>query len=120
MLEELLAAEELAIRVLYPAFMQHLIREVVHVLQYRQARHQSRRQRRLARTVRINRAERRLEECPIDPASQLRQRMIEVKNLIEPRFEHVVLAAFAPFSRLHQHPHHRARHDNLLAAFDHS
>ena len=42
-LEELLAAEELVIGVLYPALAQDLIGEVVGVLEDRQSRHQSRR-----------------------------------------------------------------------------
>jgi hypothetical protein len=62
MLEELLAAEELVIGVLQPALAQHLIGEVVGVLEDSKPRHQSRRQRWPAGLVLIDRAELLLQE----------------------------------------------------------
>ena len=57
-LEELLAAEELVIGVLDPALAQHLVGEVIGVLEDGQPRHQSRRQRRAAGIIRVDLAER--------------------------------------------------------------
>src|ERR1700751_2259073 len=51
MLEELLAAEVLEVRVLHPAIAQSFVGKVISVLEDRQPRHQPRRQRRLARLV---------------------------------------------------------------------
>jgi hypothetical protein len=56
-LEELLAAEVLVIGVFHPALAQHLVGEVIRVLEDGQPRHQSRRQRRLAGAVRVDLAE---------------------------------------------------------------
>jgi hypothetical protein len=71
MLEELLAAEELEIRVLNPTVAQHLVGEVVHVFEDCEPRHQPRRQRRTARTVRVDRSEPLFQEAPIDRPRQL-------------------------------------------------
>lgn len=61
--EELLAAEQLVVRVPDEALAQHLVREVVHVLQDRQARHQPRRQRRAPEIVGVDRPEALLEKA---------------------------------------------------------
>ena len=71
MLEELLAAEELEIRVLNPTVAQHLVREVVHVFEDGEPRHQPRRQRRAAGTVHIDRSEPLFQEAPVDRSRQL-------------------------------------------------
>src|SRR6266542_2975898 len=55
MLEELLAAEVLEVRVLHPPIAQSLVGKVISVLEDRQPRHQPRRQRRLARLVGVDR-----------------------------------------------------------------
>src|SRR6266567_2565844 len=55
MLEKLLAAEVLEVRVLHPAIAQSLVGKVISVLEDRQPRHQPRRQRRLARLVGVDR-----------------------------------------------------------------
>ena len=57
MLEELLAAEQLIVRVLDPARAKILVAEIVHVLEDRWPRHQPRRQRRVSGLVGIDRAE---------------------------------------------------------------
>ena len=64
--EELLAAEELIIRVLDPA--QDLVREVVQVLEDREPGHQPGGERRLAGSVAVDRAEALFEEAPVDRA----------------------------------------------------
>jgi hypothetical protein len=64
--EELLAAEQLIVRVLEKARAKLFIGQIVRVLEDRQARHEPRRQRRLARLVRIDRAEPLLQEPPVD------------------------------------------------------
>ncbi|MBB6301320.1 hypothetical protein GGE67_001929 [Rhizobium leucaenae] len=102
MLEELLAAEELVIGVLQPAFAQDLIGEVVGVLEDRQPRHQPRRQRRPARLVLIDRAEPLFEKRPVDRPRQLHQRMVHVDNRVQPRAQKVGLSAVASFLRSHR------------------
>jgi hypothetical protein len=64
-LKELLAAEQLIIGVFKPAIAQRLVREVVHMLEDRQTRHQPRRQRRMARSLGIDRAEPLLQKTPV-------------------------------------------------------
>ncbi len=93
MLKELLAAEQLEIRVLDPAFAQPLVREVVHVFEDRQPRHQPRRQGRTACFVRVGRAERRLQKRPIHRRRQFHQRMAPVDDLIQPGAKQVLLPA---------------------------
>src|SRR5450432_1027243 len=106
--EELLAAEQLIIRVLDPALAQNFVGEVVHMLEDRQTRHKPRRQGRMARSVRIDRAEPLLQKAPIDRERQLRQRMLQIDDLIEPRPEQIVLAAIAPLPWPHRITLHRA------------
>ncbi len=101
MLEELLAAEILKIGVLGPDFAQPLVRQVLGVFQDVKPRHQSRRQRRAAFAVRINRPELLFEKPPIDRMRQPHARMTDVDDLVEPRLEQIVLAALAPFLRHH-------------------
>ncbi len=90
--EAQLAAEVLVVRVLDPARAQHLVREVVHVLQDEEAGHQSRRQARLARTGLADRAEASIEKAPVDLARQPHQRVAQVNDLIERRSEQILLA----------------------------
>src|SRR5271166_3094831 len=71
MLEELLAAEQLIIRVLDPARAKILVGEIVHVLEDRQPRHQPRRQRRVSGLVGIDRAEPLLDKAPVDRPAEL-------------------------------------------------
>src|SRR6266550_914171 len=78
MLEELLAAEVLEVRVLHPPIAQSLVGKVISVLEDRQPRHQPRRQRRLARLVAVDRAERLLQKLPIDRPRQLHQLVVHV------------------------------------------
>ena len=85
--EAQLAAEELVIRVLDPARAQHLVREVVHVLQDEEPGHQPRRQGRLARPGVIYRAEAPAEKSPIDLLRQPHQRVPHVDDLIQRRPE---------------------------------
>ena len=67
----------------------------MHVLEDRKPRHQPRRQRRVAGLVGIDRAEPRLEKTPVDRPAKLRQRVIEVDDLVEPGPEKIV----CPLSR---------------------
>jgi hypothetical protein len=93
--KEFFAAEQLVIGVLQPALAQYFVREVMHVLEDGEPRHQSGRQRRAAQVVGVGRAETLLEEAPIDAPRQLRQRMRKIDDLIEPRSQQIVLAAVA-------------------------
>ena len=81
--KELLAAEQLEIRVLDPALAQRLVRQVMHVLEDRQPRHQPRRQRRMAGSVRIDRAEPLFQKRPIHRSGELGQRMAHVDDLVQ-------------------------------------
>jgi hypothetical protein len=57
----------------------------VRVLEDREPCHQPRRQRRMSDLVGIDRAEPLLEEAPVDRPTELRQRVVHVDDLIEPR-----------------------------------
>ena len=103
-LEELLAAEELVIRVLDPALAQHLVGQIVGVLEDRQPRHQPRRQRRPAGIVVVNLAEPLFQKAPVDRAPQRHQRMVHVDDLIEPRAEQILLPRLATLSWPHRIP----------------
>src|SRR6516164_8521284 len=102
MLEKLLAAEVLEIRVLHPAIAQSLVGKVVAVLEDRQPGHQPRRQRRLARLVGIDRAESLFEKTPVDCPCQLHQRVVHVDDLIKPCAEQILLAALPPLAWSHR------------------
>ncbi len=106
-LEELLAAKVLEIRVLQPGFAQPLVRQVLAVLQDAKPRHQSRWQGRAAGTVRIDGAELLFEKSPIDPLRQPHARMAHVYDLVEPRLEQIVLARLLPLPWLHPRPRMR-------------
>ena len=101
-LKELLAAEQLKIRVLDPALAQSLVRQVMHRLEDRQARHEPGRQRRMTGLVRMDRPEPLLEKPSVDGAGELRQRVGHVDDLVEPRPEQVVLSALPPLLRPHR------------------
>lgn len=116
MLEKLFAAKELIIGVLDPAHAQNLVREIMHVLQDRQARHQPCRQRRLARTVGVGGAETLLQKAPIDRRCELRQRMPHIDNLIEPRPKQIILAAVSPLFRPHRESPNRSVRDERITA----
>jgi len=83
-LEELLAAEVLVIRVLNPQRAHGLVAEVVRVLEDRKPRHQPRRQRRPAGAVRIDRAKSLLQEPTIDRLGEPHQGVAHVDDLVEP------------------------------------
>ena len=61
-----------------------LVTEIEGVLEDRQTRHQPRRQRRHAGTIRVDLAAFRLDGSPRDSLRQIHQLMIHVDNLIEP------------------------------------
>ena len=106
MLEELLAAEELVIGVLDPALAQHLVGEVVGVLEDGQSRHQSRRQWRAARIIGVDRPKLPLQEPPIHRAPQRHQRMLQVDDLIEPGAKQILLSSLPSFQWPHLIPRH--------------
>jgi hypothetical protein len=78
------------------------------MLEDRQTRHQPRRQRRLARSVRIDRPEPLFQKAPVNRARQLRQRMVQVDDLVEPRLEQIALPAVPPLPGPHRITLHRA------------
>ena len=99
--EKLLATEVLVIGVLKPASANLVVGKVVGVLENMQPRHQPRRQRRLTRTVRINRAQLLRQKLPVDPVRQNHLRVAHVENLIQAGAEHVLLARLLASPRLH-------------------
>src|SRR5207302_3340024 len=117
MLEKLLAAEVLEVRVLHPAIAQSLVGKAVSVLEDRQPRHQPRRQRRLARFVGVHRPERILQKTPIDRPPQLHQRVFHVDDLIKPRAEQILLAGLPSLAWSHRKSplHQREREESWLA-----
>ena len=62
----------------------------------------------MARSVRIDRAEPLLQKAPVNRPRQLRQRMIGIDDLVEPRLEEIVLPTIAPVSWPHRITLHRA------------
>jgi hypothetical protein len=101
-LEDLLAAEELAIGILDPARPQILVGEIMHVPEDQRPRHQPRWQRRLSDLVGIDRAEPLLEGSPVDRPTELRQRVVHVDDLVEPRLEEITLPAVPPLLGPHR------------------
>jgi hypothetical protein len=72
-------------------------------------------QRRLAGTIPINRIQVLLDEGPVDARPQLRQRMVEVDDLIQTRPQPLCLTAVASFAR----PHGQDPPGSVSAAADH-
>lgn len=101
MLKEFFAAKILIIGILDPARAEHIVAEIVHVLQAGDAGHQPRRQRRTAGNVRIDRAKRGFQKRPIDGPRELRQRMVKIDDLSKPRAENVALASLSALFRKH-------------------
>jgi hypothetical protein len=106
-LEELLTAEQLIIRVLKPALAQDLVGEVMHVLEDGQAGHQPRRQRRASRTVRVDRPTPLLEKAPVDRPYELHERVIKVDDLVEPGSEEITLPRLPTLHWPHESPRRR-------------
>ena len=104
-LKELLATEQLEIRVLQPARTERLVGEIVQVLEDRQAGHQPGGQRRPAGIIVVELAEARLEKAPVDRARERHQRVSQVDDLIEPRPEQIRLATLASLLRSHRQNH---------------
>jgi len=100
--EELLAAKKLKVRVLDPARAEILVGEIVCVLEDRKARHQPCGQRRMARLVGIDRPEPLLQKSPVDRRGELRQRMTQVDDLVEPGLEKIALPAVPTLLRPHR------------------
>ena len=100
--EELLATEELEVRVLDPARAEVLVRQIVRVLEDRKPRHQPCRQRRLTRLVRIDCAEPLLQEPPVNCRGQFRQRVAHVDDLVETGLEKIALPAVPTLLRPHR------------------
>src|SRR5258708_20562770 len=96
MLEELLAAEVLEVRVLHPAITQSLVGKVISVLEDRQPRHQPRRQRRLARLVGVYRTKLLFQKTPVDRPRQLHQGLLHVDDLVKPGAQEILLPALPP------------------------
>ena len=101
--EAQLAAKILVIRVLQPARAQHLVRQVVHVLENEQARHQPRRQPGLSCSRLARRAEAPVEKAPVDLARQPHQRMAHVDDRLQRGQQQVLLTLVS-----------RLRHASLL------
>src|SRR5258708_17466069 len=99
MLEELLAAEVLEVRVLHPAIAQSLVGKVIRVLEDRQPRHQPRRQRRLARLFAVHRTKLPFQKTPVDPPAQLHQALVTRDAFVKPSAYRISLAPLSPLAR---------------------
>jgi hypothetical protein len=86
-----LAAEELVIRVLQPARAQHLVRQIGHVLEDEQPRHQPCRQWRPPLTRRAHAGKALIEKPPIDFPPQPHQRMAEIDDVVQTRPQQIAL-----------------------------
>jgi hypothetical protein len=106
--EELLAAEILIIRVLDPPCAHHFVAEIEGVLENGEAGHQPGRQRWPAGAVGVRRAELLLQEAPVDRPRKLRQLVVQVDDLVEPRAKQILPAAVPPFPWSHQSLRSRA------------
>ncbi len=104
MLEELLTAEELEVRVLDPTLAQDLIGEVVQVLEDRQACHEAGRQRRSARIIVVDGSEALLKKAPVYGGSELHQGMGGIDDLVEPGTEQIRLTYLPPLLGPHENP----------------
>ena len=71
------------------------------VLQDGEPGHEPCGERRMPRAVMIDGAETLPEEAPIDRSRELHQCMVHIDDLIEPRFEQIVLARLPSLSRPH-------------------
>jgi len=91
-LENLLAAELLIVRVLDPPCVQLLVRQGMHMLEDQQTRHQPDRQRRVAVGRSVDFAQPAIEKPPIDLLSQSNQRVAHIDHLLKRRSEQVLLA----------------------------
>jgi len=85
--EHRLAAEELEIRVLHPARAQHLVGQIVHVLEDQEPGDQPRRQWRLPGPGPVHRAKTCPNKLPIELSGQPHQRVPEVDDGIQRRPE---------------------------------
>src|SRR6267154_3237246 len=105
----------LVIRVLDPLLAHHFVAEIIAVLENRQPRHQPGRQRRPAGAIGIYRTELLLQKPPVDRPRQLRQRVLHVDDLIEPRTKQILLAASPPLPWSHRslHQSHDGRESRL-------
>src|SRR5260221_12773059 len=101
-LEKLLAAKVLVIRILDPLLAHHLVAEIIGVLENREPRHQPGRQRRPPGAVGIHGTELLFQKPPVDRPRQLHQRVIHVDDLVEPRAKQILLAAFPPLPWPHR------------------
>ncbi len=90
--EAQLAAEVLVVGVLHPARAQHLVGEVLGMLEDEEAGHQPRRQTRLAGASRAHRGEAAIEKLPVDLVGKPHQRVLQVDDLIQRRPQQVPLA----------------------------
>jgi hypothetical protein len=117
-LEKLLAAEVLVIGVLDPALAQHLIGQVIGVLEDGQPGHQSRRQRRMAGIIRVDLAEATFQEAPIHRPRQRDQWMLQVDDLIEPGAKQFLFTRLSSFPWPHLVPRQsisrRVNHESNL------
>src|SRR5882757_6197131 len=117
-LEKLLAAEVLVVRVLDPLLAHHLVAQIVAVLENGKPGHQPGRQRRPAAAIGIYRAELLLQKSPVDRPRQFHQRVLHVDDLIEPRPKQILLAAFPTLPWPHRNPSARSYQTKRITASD--
>ena len=94
-LEHQFSAEVLEIRILHPPVAQRFVREIVHVLEDQQPRHQPRRQRRLPWPDATDRTEASGQELPVNLRRQADQRMAKIDDFLQRRAKQIVLTIVA-------------------------
>jgi hypothetical protein len=89
------AAEVLKIRVLHPPVAQHLVGEIVHVLENEQPSHQPCRQWRLPRPGATDRTEPSRQKTPVNLRREPHQRMAKIDHLLQSGTKQIILAVVA-------------------------
>jgi len=104
MLEELLAAEVLPIRVFDPMRHHVFVAQIVLVLQIVQGHHQSRLDAWRALRGMISRSQRQFKGCPVDTKTETNQGMIHVDQLLQFHLEQLALRLLQLSLRAHIFP----------------
>ena len=110
------AAEILVIGVLHPALVQHLVGEVLHVLEDEEAGDQPRRQAWLTGACRAHRREPAIEKLPVDLLRQQHQRVLQVDDLIELRPQQIGLPIVTRSCHHAISPNRRRRHRGIKSS----
>ena len=107
MLEKLFPGEKLEIRVIDPALAHAFVGKPVNVLEQQKPDREPRLDPGTA-VLAVERGNLRINEAPVDLAGKLRQLVLQIDDLVEPRPEQIVRTACLVLLRSHRAP--RMRH----------